>query len=100
MIPADPDGASPLARRSVNREEQSMSKSKRGIRFTVRRPISADPRLQREGMVVSRHRSLYRALLALDKQRARAARQGGYCRDYLWDMERSGRARRRASRES
>ena len=55
------------------------------IRYTVRRPIAADARLDREGLVVSRHRSLAAAQRALGGQRDGAAAQGGYSQDYIWD---------------
>lgn len=53
--------------------------------YTVRRPISADRSLRREGLIVSRHRTLDGARKALERQRRGAADQGGYSQDYIWD---------------
>lgn len=53
--------------------------------FTVRRPISSDQLLRREGAVVTRHRTLDGARKSLLRQQRGAAKQGGYSQDYLWD---------------
>lgn len=55
------------------------------ITYTVRRPITDDPRQRREGAVVTRHRSLVAAQRSLDRQRLGARRQGGFIQDYIWD---------------
>lgn len=55
------------------------------MRYTVRRPISSDRTLRREGMIVSRHRTLEAAQRALARQQRGAAKQGGYSQDYIWD---------------
>ena len=52
---------------------------------TVRRPISSDPSLRREGAVVSRHKTLDAAERNLRRQQRGARRQGGYSQDYIWD---------------
>jgi hypothetical protein len=53
--------------------------------YILRRPISSDPHLAREGMVVSRHETLEAVEEALCDSRAGAQAQGGYSQDYLWD---------------
>ena len=54
-------------------------------RYTVRRPISSDRNLDREGMIVSRHRSLDAAMRSLARQQRGARMQGGFSQDYIWD---------------
>lgn len=54
-------------------------------RYQLRRPISDDPNLRREGMIVSTHRNLENAQKALSRQQRGAKRQGGYSQDYIWD---------------
>jgi len=54
-------------------------------RYTIRRPISNDRTLEREGMVVSRHRNLDAARRALARQERGARAQGGFSQDYIWD---------------
>jgi hypothetical protein len=58
--------------------------------YSVRRPISSDPTLRREGAVVSRHRTLEAAMRSLQRQQRGAQKHGGYSLDYIWD-ERAGR---------
>lgn len=54
-------------------------------RYQLRRPISNDPTLRREGLIVSTHRNLENAQKALARQQREAKRQGGYSQDYIWD---------------
>jgi hypothetical protein len=53
--------------------------------YTVRRPISSDPLLAREGAIVTSHRTLSGAARSLIRSQRGAQRQGGYCQDYMWD---------------
>ena len=53
------------------------------IRYTVRRPISNN--LDREGVIVSRHRILDAAKRSLARQQRGARMQGGFSQDYIWD---------------
>ena len=54
-------------------------------KYTVRRPISSDRNLAREGAVVSRHTTLSGACKRLAAERRGAAKQGGHSQDYIWD---------------
>ena len=56
-------------------------------KYTVRRPISNDPLLRREGMVVSSHHTLSGAEKSLQRQQQGSRQQGGYSQDYIWDEE-------------
>ena len=53
--------------------------------YTVRRPISTDRDLLREGTIVSRHATLTGARRALARQQRGAHKQGGFSMDYIWD---------------
>jgi hypothetical protein len=53
--------------------------------YSVRRPISSDQNLRREGAVVSVHRTLSAARKALARQKRGTRQQGGYSQDYMWD---------------
>ena len=52
-------------------------------RYTVRRPIT--DRNDRNGMIVTRHRSLAAARSSLASQKRGARMQGGFSQDYIWD---------------
>lgn len=64
------------------------------IKYTIRRPISTDRNLDREGAIVTRHRTLTAALAALARQQRGAAAQGGYSQDYIWDESAEQRVER------
>ena len=59
--------------------------------YTVRRPISSDPLLEREGAIVTSHRTLSGATRSLIRQQKGAQRQGGYSGDYIWDESANSR---------
>ena len=61
------------------------------ITYTVRRPISDGRRLDSEGAIVSRHRTLDGAVSSLNRQRRGAKQQGGYSQDYIWDEQAQSR---------
>ena len=56
------------------------------IRYEVCRPTTSDRRDDRNGMVVSRHKSLDRAVRSLKRQVDGSVSQGGFCQDYIWDV--------------
>lgn len=57
-------------------------------RWTIRRPMQSDRHGQsvedlRGDPVVSNHRTMRTAMNALDRLRRAAAKQGGFCQDYV-----------------
>jgi hypothetical protein len=55
------------------------------LHYSVRRPISSDYNLRREGLVVSRHRTIGAAQKALARNQHGCVAQGGYSQDYIWN---------------
>lgn len=59
--------------------------------FTVRQPISPDPNLRREGLVISTHKTAATAFRAIGRELAALQRQPGqanaYLQRYVWDDE-------------